>query len=249
MTRYEREKIAISHIDDMEDIFGNEISNSVKKSIVYNESTKLNYPPKNSDAKNTPDIIIMAKTTEKAIIQYQNYKTAALNFASYKYPGGGFVKGSIAQEEALCHTSTLYNVISDSKFNKEYKFNRENTNNGLYRNWGIYSPDIIFPIDDYTETNCDILTCPAPNLSAYKGDKNTYKEYLEKRIKFTLDIFYNNSPEIIILGAFGCGVFGNEPGIVAKLFKKYLTEYNYGFKKVIFAIPEGPNLQAFQRNL
>jgi uncharacterized protein (TIGR02452 family) len=44
--------------------------------------------------------------------------------------------------------------------------------------------------------------------------------------------------ETLILGAFGCGVFGQDATNAASIFKQYLNSGQYNFKKVIFAIPK-----------
>lgn len=54
-------------------------------------------------------------TTTDTIFAYgsNHQKTAILDFASYRYPGGGYINGAMAQEEALCHDSTLYHFLKD----------------------------------------------------------------------------------------------------------------------------------------
>ena len=60
-----------------------------------------------------------------------------------------------------------------------------------------------------------------------------------KRIRSILFTFYQNNCDIIYLGAFGCGVFRNDPIMVAKDFKALLNgEYKNCFKKVIFPVPK-----------
>ena len=80
-------------------------------------------------------------------------------------------------------------------------------------------------------------------------DKNTFKHSSSKgvevdennaellrRIKFVLDVAEENKVQTLILGAFGCGVFGQDAAVVAKYFKKCLDTYNYHFKTVYFSI-------------
>ena len=86
----------------------------------------------------------------------------------------------------------------------------------------------------------DVITCAAPNYSAagrYAGvelDKNNAELY--RRIKFVLDIAEENHVDTLILGAFGCGVFGQDAAVVAKYFKKCLSTYDYHFKNVYFSV-------------
>ena len=79
-------------------------------------------------------------------------------------------------------------------------------------------------------------------------EENT--KVLRSRIKFVLDMATVNEVDTLILGAYGCGVFGQDPNEVANIFKEYLTTTHKGcFSKVVFAIPNGrdKNLQAFEK--
>ena len=100
---------------------------------------------------------------------------------------------------------------------------------------------------------CDVITCAAPNKSAAQkycsvsNRENT--EVLESRIKFVLDVAKHNHVETLILGAYGCGVFGQDAYEVASIFKKYLETSHKCFRQVVFAIPKGKNnnLEAFRK--
>lgn len=99
---------------------------------------------------------------------------------------------------------------------------------------------------------CDVITCAAPNRSAAQKYQNVSdeenREVLRSRIKFVLDIAKENEVDLLILGAYGCGVFGQDAREVAKIFKEYLGTTHKCFEKVVFAIPEGrdKNLEAFE---
>ena len=177
-------------------------------------------------------------------------KMAVLNFASYKNPGGKFMEGSCAQEECLCHESYLYNVLREKA--KFYEWNQQNLNRSLYTNRALYSPEILFFENGEPGNRCDVITCAAPNKSAAQkycsvSDAEN-SDALESRIRFVLDIAQANQVKRLILGAYGCGVFGQDPKEVAAIFKDYLEKPWYGFTKVVFAIPEGKdeNLRIFK---
>ena len=197
-----------------------------------------------------PDVIIDDIDTVSAIMKYGYGDTATLNFASYTEPGGKFLKGGMAQEESLCHASFLYNVLSDCAYQSYYQWNREHKNGGLYENRALYSPDVLF-FQGEKVRNSDVITCSAPNLhSAQKRHDASAKdnaEVLNSRIQFILDIADSNWVDTLILGAWGCGAFGQDPEEVACAFKRNLPGRRV--KKVIFAIPHGGNfaLQTFKR--
>lgn len=229
---------ALKHNELMEDAFHNEIQVSINNSIVYTDK----------DFSTERNIILEKLKTEEAVYKYGiDMRLCVLNFASYKYPGGGFINGAIAQEEALCHASNLYNVIGSEKFKSYYEHNRQDTNYGLYRNFAIYSPNIIFSRTYNDGITVDVITCPAPNLSNYHGTNELGHKTMYKRIKFILDIAEKNEVKNLVLGAFGCGVFRNEPEYVAKCFKELLKSSAYHFETIIFAIPSGENYDAFEK--
>ena len=168
-------------------------------------------------------------------------KTAVLNFASAKNPGGGWLNGSQAQEEAIARSTTMYASIKDVK---EFYKNPKHYESGYYDNDVIYSKDLkVFKnpknarIKD--EVSFDMITSCAVNVSALKNpEKEKVKEEMKKRIQNVFELALRNGIEVLILGAFGCGVFKNEPKEVAIIFKEVMSEERYKnkFDQIIFSI-------------
>lgn len=246
LPKKERAEQARLHTAKMNENYSSEIKQSIQNTKIYNNNFRFH-----TDKSIEPDIRVIDADTVSAAAIEKDGKTAILNFASYKHAGGGFMSGSTAQEEALCHESFLYNVLSSFE-NDFYKYNRMELNRSLYLNKGLYSPNIMFWHND-TAFTCDVITVPAPNKSAalkhgVSEAENT--KVLRARIKFVLEIFGEHNVDTLILGAFGCGVFGQNPEEVASIFKEYLTVSHKWFKKVVFAIPKdnrNKNLEAFKK--
>ena len=196
-----------------------------------------------------------------------------LNFASSTNPGGGVTKGSTAQEECLCRCSNLYLTLYQEKCIREYY----NVNKKYMSNLGsdaiIYSRNIyvfkdknynMLPVKD--RFYVDVLTCAAPNLrenprNQYNSNASEEKLTLTdeelynihvKRARNILNVAVKNEDDYLILGAFGCGAFRNNPEIVAKAYKDVLQDYMYCFKVIDFAIIDGKysnNYEIFKRIL
>lgn len=241
MNNKERAQIAYNGILKR---FKREIDLGVSLSIIYENDVKTQERTANSVC----SIFLRDIWTVEAVFDTSD-DVAILNFASYRHPGGGFLNGAIAQEEILCYNSTLYPVLSDQRFSAYYSENNSNLNRGLYLNRTIYSPKITFFTDDKIK-KVGVLTCAAPNWKVAQGNvsEEEYMDVLRSRVEFALNIFAENKAEHIILGAWGCGVFGNNPEVVAEVFMEKLLGIQ-AFKTVTFAIPNknSPNYQAFNK--
>lgn len=242
--RTQRARHAASHTEKMERDYHDMIVHSSKNTELYTVNFK-----KDSFEKRGMLLKIQAIDSVSAILEAPPGKTAVLNFASYKNPGGMFLAGSKAQEECLCHESFLYNVLGNNMW--FYDWNNGHKNKSLYLNRALYSPDIIF-MRDGKQKKCDVITCAAPNKSSAQEYCNVTdeenKKVLDSRIRFVLDIAADNQVDNLVLGAYGCGVFGQDPKEVASIFKKYLFSTHLCFNYVVFAIPNGNdgNLEAFK---
>ncbi len=164
---------------------------------------------------------------------------AVLNFASATSPGGGFLSGARAQEEYLCRSSTLYACLRD---NPMYTFHRSNSD-PLYSNYAIYSPGVTIFRDDsgglleepYT---VGVITSPAVNAKRLPlPRRHEIAPAMWQRILKVLSIGVGHGHEGIVLGAWGCGAFGNDSYEIAGLFHKALNDNFRGvYHTVIFAI-------------
>ena len=241
-----RARQAQKHTELMAEKYSKEIQHSVDNTVIYDGATFT--PKADCKVQNESGLAIDNLDSVSAIFKHnydENEKIAVLNFASYKNPGGMFINGSKAQEECLCHDSFLYNVLKEFT-DSYYARNNLYKNKALYMDRALYSPDVVFEVDGKLR-KVDVITCAAPNKSAAQNYLNVTDEenynVLKQRIKFVLDIAKDNQVDTLILGAYGCGVFGQNPIEVAEIFKYWLyeSEYYTYFKTIVFAIPGGVN--------
>lgn len=185
-------------------------------------------------------------------------KVLCLNFASAMSPGGGFLNGSQAQEESLARATALYPCLA--QMNQMYDINRQ-FGSELFTDNMIYSPRVSVFRDDEDllldqHFNVSILTAPA-----VRANRITIPEEIEQipkvmlnRIEKLLSIAAIHNYSTLVLGAWGCGVFGNQPEQVAKDFYYHLVQnphLNRFFKKVVFAVldntTEESNINPFRQ--
>lgn len=239
MKREERATQATCLTECNERYWKDEIEESIAGSRFYGEG--LIRPSGREGIIGTPKIVVSMYDTVMAIVAELSENYAALNFASFRHPGGGFINGAFAQEEALCHESYLYNVLS--AFPNFYDWNEKQLNNSLYRNRAIVSKIRFFKnmgmfIDS---TVCQVITCAAPNKKAAQRNHGATDEEVSKvlreRISFIMDIVNDINVDTFITGAFGCGAFGNDPKEVAELFVEEAKKTK--LKNLVFAVPPG----------
>ena len=157
-----------------------------------------------------------------------------LNFASAKNPGGGFLNGAMAQEESLAASSTLYRTLTAHE--EYYRANRAQSSM-IYTDHAIYSPQVLFFRDGQFRLTKDpveasVLTLPAVNMGQVlqKGEnQDQARQAMGHRMELALAIFASKGVRHLVLGAYGCGVFRNDPVQVASWWKE-LLEAGWGGK-------------------
>ena len=205
-------------------------------------------------------VVVSPKRTFEAAVAYAGrMRTCAHNFASATNPGGGVVNGSSAQEEALCRCSTLYfNLNVREMWDGFYTPHRE-ARNPLHNDDIIYTPGVVVFKSDtaYPRTlaesdwkTLDVVTCAAPNLrerpsnrmNGGDGDERVeisdqdLQAMHERRLRRILDVAAANGVEAVVLGAFGCGAFRNDPKVVAAAAKAVIADYLHAFRAIEFAV-------------
>ncbi len=213
-----RAQIAEARTKEMAERYRQEISTCVARTQVYRgqvPSAAFQEPPAGYTE------LLVPLDSVSAAYQERHGKTAILNFASYRHPGGGFLAGSRAQEECLCHESFLYNVLS--QYQDYYAENSKTLNRALYTNAALYTPEVVFEHNGEAMP-FDVLTCASPNFGVaernYDVTRAENSAALRSRIRFVLDILNEQAVNTAILGAFGCGVFCQDGTEVAKLFQE-----------------------------
>lgn len=219
-----------------------DISEALDKSVNDSFLYRYNLLEKDYDIKSNSKIEVTLETTTQAAVRLLSSEgkknVVALNFASARNPGGGFIGGAIAQEEDLCRHSGLYACLK----NKPTYYNENILHpNTFYTDNIIYSPNVPFIKDEGLQWLeipylLSIISAPAPNVSSMENiDEDYLYQVLYERMLKILKIAEAHNHETIILGAFGCGAFGNDPVMVASCFKEALNELPV-FNHICFAI-------------
>ena len=232
-----------------------------QKKDIYEESAK---------------VIISKKRTFEAASGYKGQHVAVHNFASASNPGGGVVNGASAQEECLCRCSGLYfSLNTPAMWDGFYEPHRE-AHDPIHNDDIIYTPGVtvfktdtampkLMPESDWYDV--DVITCAAPNLRSQPsnrynsgdGNKQTVmndKDLLvlhERRLHRILEVALSEGCDTIILGAFGCGAFQNNPEVVALANRNVIKDYLHAFKNIEFAVYCSPrneqNFKIFEKVL
>lgn len=180
-----------------------------------------------------------------------------LNFASAKNPGGGFLNGAMAQEESLAASSTLYKTLI---VHEEYYQKNRAQSSMMYTNYAIYSPDVVFFRDGRFRLvekpfKASVLTLPAVNMGQVllKGEDRAEAEcVMRRRMKLALAIFAKQGAKNLVLGAYGCGVFRNDPKQIAAWWQELLNDEGMGqyfdfiFHAVLDRSQNGTCIKAFE---
>jgi uncharacterized protein (TIGR02452 family) len=155
---------------------------------------------------------------------------ACLNFASAKNPGGGFLGGAQAQEESLARSSGLYATLQTQL--SFYQHHRAGES-CLYSHHAIYSPNVPVFRDDEGRLldepwECAFITSAAVNAGAiHQNEPARVREIvpvMEERTRMVLAIAIAHGCQTLVLGAWGCGVFRNDPTTIAAVFSRVLSE-------------------------
>lgn len=206
-------------------------------------------------------IVVSAKRTLEAAAPYAyaGKKVCVLNFASATNPGGGVIKGSSAQEEAICRCSTLYPNLKEQRMWNQFYAPHRRAHDPLHNDDCIYTPVVVvfksdtnypklLPEEKWYSVN--VMTCAAPNLrertsnemNSGDGDdavdisREELQALHEKRMRKILEIAWKKENEVVVLGAFGCGAFCNPPSVVAQAMKTVIQEYRMNFETIEFAV-------------
>ena len=201
-------------------------------------------------------IYVTKNGTMQAAAEYIGKKVAVLNFASATTPGGGVERGASAQEECLCRVSNLFLCLTDKAVWEPFYKEHRDAHDNIHNDDIIYTPNVCVIKDDsyrdYSEADqfdVDVITCAAPNLrdnpnNQYNMDspekaevsvEELYRIHWKRATKI-MQVAASKGVEVLILGAFGCGVFRNDPATVAKAYKDALSNFRHAFKEVEFAI-------------
>jgi uncharacterized protein (TIGR02452 family) len=166
------------------------------------------------------------------------FRPLALNFANGDHPGGGFLNGARAQEEVLCRSSALYSTLVYDRM-YEYHQHRALPDSS---NWAIYSPSVpVFRSDDGEVLDASWLLSFITSAAPYapRVGQPASGDLLRQRIWRILAIASTLGYESLVLGAWGCGAFGNDPNRTAADFREALeTTYQNHFSEVVFAITD-----------
>jgi len=235
-----------------------QVEEAVRGTVSYPPANEL---PSRSSQRRAMMVEVRNTTTLAGVtaLQAQGFDPAALNFASAESPGGGFLGGARAQEEYLARSSALWACLRD---NPMYPYHRARQD-PFYADWVIYSPQVPVLRDDIgvlleAPYECAIITSPAVHALGVQrympGRLGEIAPVMWKRILKVLAVAERHGHRSLVLGAWGCGAFGNDGNQIAGLFRQALEEnFRGAFDHVLFAITDwsederfiGPFLKTF----
>lgn len=184
---------------------------------------------------NSLQTLVTQEKVQDTVLRYRDKRVTLLNFASAKTPGGAARRGGIAQEEDICRCSGLLHSL-DRVPRVWYDtwrmpFGYDDRLLLSYNVPFIRNGDHCFVDTMYA----DVITCAAPNIADGLPPEKM-KLIIEHRTRWIVYTAAMNRAEVLILGAFGCGVFGNDPHVVAQAWKQAVQDHAGGIQQIVHPI-------------
>ncbi|MBN2479266.1 MAG: TIGR02452 family protein [Parachlamydiales bacterium] len=185
-------------------------------------------------------------------------KVAVVNNANQHHAGGGYLRGAPAQEEDLCRR------IVDLFGSLKGIANKKGTFYGIESKGCIYTSNAVVRRDgkdkNYrfikTPFKVDVITSAAPDLRGNdnhkfldkkgKWDQKVYENFIKEKIRWQFKTAIETGHDAIVLSAFGCGAFKNDPAVVSRLYREVYDKEFKGQIKMVHAILGDKNYQAFR---
>jgi len=225
---------------------------STKESVLYRDD---NFELELAVKKYRTEIFVAAMDCLEAGVEAaKKWKTkpVVLVNGSQNNPGGGFTSGMAAQEEDICRRTGLIHCLDDPWFLEP----KRNWSYPIPEFGAMYSKDV-FVFRHGAEKGYAFMQRPMKlgfiNQAAYKSPpiketggqqelSNRVKKCILRKLAAVLNTAVIHNHEVLILGAFGCGVYENPPNVIARLFHQLLGpggRFEGVFRAVIFAIVDG----------
>lgn len=233
---------------------GDQVAAAVAGTRLYLPEDVLAEP---ADAAAGP-VVEVTNETSLAAARRLGGDVACLVFASAHDPGGGFLHGAQAQEESIARACALY--ACQTAVPEFYAYHRRHRDL-RFSDRVIYSPRVpVFRDDSGALLEqpffVSFLTAAAPNLGAIRANQPELAEsvpaVLRTRAARVLAVAAAHRHRALVLGAWGCGVFGNDPALVARIFAELLPNARW-FDRMVFAVydrtPAASTYAAFVRVL
>ncbi|MGW2741777.1 TIGR02452 family protein [Streptomyces sp. NPDC001450] len=188
---------------------------------------------------------VTGESSMEAARRLADAPVAVLNFASARNPGGGYLNGAQAQEEALCRASALYTCLLQAReFYDHHRAHRD----PFYTDRVIHTPAVPVFRDDQGRLLPEpylaaFLTAAAPNAGVVRRTAperaGELPAALARRAERVLETAAAHGYRRLVLGAWGCGVFQNDPAQVAGTFRTLLGpggRFARAFEQVVFGV-------------
>ena len=244
-TKDERKAEARKHNGMVKGVFAAEIEKAIESAVLYEdgEGRDLELPEPRFEKTEVKVEWADAPT----VASHAKGKVCLLDPANFRTPGGNYLGGGWSPEEQICAESTLYPVLEGLR-TVYYDGNKHSGRGGLFSDRALFLSDVVFTTGGVMKKR-SVIVCAPPNRRFALENHRSEAECdidLANRIRTVLHIAAANEVDVLVLNAFGCGFFDNDPSKVAGLFKAWLDAHSGQFERVVFAITGGPALDVFR---
>ena len=244
-TKEERQAEAAKHNGLVRGVFASDIEAAVTSAKIYEDGDGRELELGEPRFEATQAVVVwepLARAIERA-----TGKVCVLDPANFTRPGGNYLGGGWSPEEQICAESNLFPVLEELKA-VYHDANRQATRGGLNSDRAVYLTDIVFTTAGVTKKRDVLVMAPVNRRFALENHRSEAEcdMDLANRVEAIMRIAAANEVDTLVLHAFGCGFFENDPKVVAELFKGWVDANPGQIERVVFAIAGGPSLDVFR---